>query len=153
MDNLSKAIGMKCIFENSDDVLEFCRFSNMDFGSHYFSVMDDYSVLSKGTWTEIPERFQPSYFETLIQKFYTIEAIVLHLYPAGVIPEEIDFYQDFVQSNCELILLIWDVAYVDIYCKNEEWLRTLLSNAEQSPNAHISMKTVDTDDRTSMHVW
>ena len=43
--------------------------------------------------------------------------------------EDIQIYQDFMNSKCQLALFITDNEFVDIYAKNEEWLNTIYQNA------------------------
>lgn len=38
-------------------------------------------------------------------------------------------YEDFLISDCQLLLLIYDCESVEIYCKNEDTSKTLYNNA------------------------
>jgi len=42
---------------------------------------------------------------------------------------QINNYDDFLKSNCELILFITDSEFVDIYSKNENYIKTINQNA------------------------
>lgn len=148
----NKTIGIECEFADFTDIWKFCEFINVDFGQHYFSVIDSSVFSTKQIIIDLPNKFNAKYFEELIRKSFFCERLVLHLYPLDAISEVIETYDDFVRSKCELILLIYDGAFAEVYCKNRAWLKTLLQNAKSIPNAIVTQKNPDTDSRNTMYV-
>ena len=144
-------IGFECVFAKKADIRNFFRFSNIELDHYYFSVADA-AVFSQCKRVEILEKFQPSYFQELIQMTFTAERLVLHLYPGTTDSEEIDTYEDFLKSNCEMIILLYDFYYMEVYCKNQLWLNSLMQTAMAIPNAVVEKKYEHTDTRTSMYV-
>lgn len=66
--------------------------------------------------------------------------------------EKISNYQDFLNSNCELALFIYDSVYVEIYCKDEsviEKIRSKLSGMYDN----IEYITDSNDSRTQFSVF
>ena len=53
----------------------------------------------------------------------------LKAYPKGKEFLHIETYEDFMVSNCELVLLVVDCSYTTIYCKNQEVIEFLYNNA------------------------
>lgn len=51
----------------------------------------------------------------LAHSYYTI-FVNLQAYPSGL-TTSITTYEDFVSSDCEMIILLTDCTYLDIYCK------------------------------------
>ena len=88
----------------------------------------------------------------LLQAYLCCDHLVMHLYPAGVCPHEIDTYEDFVNSKCEMIVLAYDGSYVEVYCKQAQWIHRLLQNAKAIPGTQFCPKYVETDTRTTMYV-
>ena len=143
--------GFECVFEKKSDVWTFLKLFNIVLDDYYFSVVDE-SVFSNRIRIEICKEFKVNYFEELIQKKFVSECLVLHLYPEGIQPEEINSYHDFLESTCEMIILLYDFVYLEIYCKNQIWLRNLMCEAISISGAVVEAKYENTDTRTIMYV-
>lgn len=143
--------GFECEFLKKSDVWDFFMFSNLVLDRFYFRVAEA-AVFSHGRRIEISENFLPSYFQKLIQKSFVGESLVLHLYPEGADYEEIENYKDFQRSKCEMIILLYDFYYLEIYCKNQMWLQKLMHTAINTPGAVVEAKYEETDTRNVMYV-
>ncbi len=143
--------GFECVFSRKSDIRSFFNFSDIVFDHYYFSVADA-SVFSHGRKIEIPERFLPNYFQELIQKSFVGERLVLHLYPKNADYEEIENYEDFQKSKCEMIILLYDFYYLEIYCKNQTWIQKLIHTASNTQGAVVEEKYEEKDIRTTMYV-
>lgn len=64
----------------------------------------------------------------------------------------IDNYEDFVQSECELIILIYDVGEFEIYFKENELKEQILKNIKEL-KIDYTEKTPENDGRTEMYVF
>lgn len=142
--------GFECKFLRQSDVRYFFNFHDNDFAHYYFSVVDAF-VCSHCRRIKVLERFRPSYFQDLIDVSFVCENLVLHLYPENIEPQEIDDYSSFLESKCEMIILMYDFCYLEIYCKNQVWLQNLIQVATNIPNAIVNAKYEETDTRTSMY--
>ena len=151
MKNNDSACGIECEFKDVEDVWKFVQFSGIDFGTRYFSVVFA-SVLSEGRLIVLPDTYDSTLFQELIRHRFASGGLVVHLYPAGAPKEKIDSYDDFLRSACEMIILMCDCFYVEIYCKNAAWLQTLLRTAKEIPGTSVCEKYVDTDTRERMYV-
>lgn len=65
--------------------------------------------------------------------------------------DEFGSYFEFLKSNCEMIILIYDAIFVEIYFKNNELKEIILSNLNKM-HIKYSYKTLDNDQRYIMHV-
>lgn len=74
-------------------------------------------------------------------------------FPKGKNAAQITTYEEFVNSDCELIVLIADCSYTTIYCKNEEVTRKLYKNALELEYGNLEYITDENDGRTRMSVW
>lgn len=81
-----------------------------------------------------------------------IHKLVLHIYPNGAEPRSLLTYEDYFDSPCELILLVYDVVYAEVYVKRIDWFTRLLKNTEQLPLIHLALKTNQTDMRSVLLV-
>lgn len=84
-------------------------------------------------------------------KYYVIFAD-LQAYPKGEL-SNIETYDEFLKSNCELILLVVDSCYVTIYCKNKGTIELLYKNATDCGFEDVIYITDENDTRTSLSAW
>ena len=52
-----------------------------------------------------------------------------------------------------MIILLYDVCYLEIYCKKQIWLKQFMYAAINLPEARVEKKFTNTDERTTMYVW
>lgn len=84
-------------------------------------------------------------------KYYLIFADI-KAYPKGRNPANIETYEEFVNSDCELVLLVVDSVYFTIYC-NRKKLETLYNNAKLNGFEDLQYITDEKDTRTRLSVW
>ena len=77
---------------------------------------------------------------------------IFQFHSGNSVVSEINTYEDFLASNCNLMLIITDCYFIEIYFKDSGWLLTLLKNAENLGATSISVKTDITDGRNEMYV-
>jgi len=51
-------------------------------------------------------------------------------YPSGVNRTKIQTFEDFMQSECEIVFMCCDSSFIEIYCKDEKILRTIYGNCK-----------------------
>lgn len=143
--------GFHCLFSKKTDIWKFLHFSNLTLDDYYFSVVDA-AVFSHCRRIEFLNQFPSSYLQELNPTALVCERLVLHLYHQDTCSVEIDDYEDFLKSKCEMIILVCDFYYLEVYCKNQAWLQKLMNNARSIPGASVQEKYEDTDTRTVMYV-
>ncbi|MUT67964.1 DUF2691 family protein [Paenibacillus sp. NEAU-GSW1] len=74
-------------------------------------------------------------------------------YPKGKIVEDISTFDEFLKSDCQLVLLVVDSAYVTIYCKDKIQIDALYKNAVNKGYEKVEYVTDDNDFRTRLSVW
>lgn len=84
-------------------------------------------------------------------RYYLIFA-ELTAFPKEAHIASISCYNEFLKSECEIIVLVYDCSYVDIYCKYEELLGKLFTNALGKGYENVRYIAED-DDRTHMGVF
>ncbi len=76
----------------------------------------------------------------------------LKIYPKNNTDYEIiKNYKDFEKSNCQLMILINDVNFVEIYFKNVNLKNAILNNLEKK-GIKFNIKTISSDSRIIMSV-
>jgi hypothetical protein len=65
----------------------------------------------------------------------------------------LETFEDFLHSDCQLVLLIVDCTHTTIYCKDPEILDRLYLNAKELKLDSLTYITSDNDFRTRLGVW
>lgn len=82
--------------------------------------------------------------------YYMIFAAI-KAFPKSAIITKISNFKDFMESECEFILLVADSSFVDIYCKDELSIDELYDNAKF--RNYKNLEYIDENDsRTGMNV-
>lgn len=76
----------------------------------------------------------------------------LQAHPKGKVTE-INTYEEFAKSECELVLLVVDCCYATVYCKSKEKLELLHENAQDCGFENIEIITDENDGSTRLSVW
>lgn len=84
-------------------------------------------------------------------QYYIISAD-LQAYPKNEIIR-VETFEEFIESDCQLVLLVVDCIYVTIYCKNQETIELLNKNAITCGFKEIEYITNENDARTRLSVW
>ena len=85
-------------------------------------------------------------------EYYLIFANV-KAYPKEKNVIDIKTYEEFLNSDCQLVLLNVDSTYVTIYCKDKDILESLYHNAKLNSYENVQFVTDENDGRTRLSVW
>lgn len=66
--------------------------------------------------------------------------------------EDIHTYEDFLRSNCILLLLIYDCENVEVFTKDDNLTETIMKNAQRNGFLEIELITCENDGRVKMDV-
>lgn len=103
---------------------------------------------------ELPECMRgEDFLKAVDEKSYLTIFIDITAYPKGTQKEELEVYEDFLDSKCEIVFLVCDVEYVEIYTKDDDILHQFAKNAEKVGCKDLMMKTAENDGRTRLSVW
>ena len=144
-------IGLEIVFKNFCDLTRFLSLNGMNLFSYYFYCVD-HSIYYHSETTQFSSKISYAELFEISKRPYVIERLHLQVYQYGTFPQEIESYQDFVSSECEMIILAYDGVYLEIYARDNQWLNQLLSNAREIEVESINVKTLNTDTRKGMYV-
>lgn len=86
--------------------------------------------------------------ETIYYSPYKIFFVNLQAYPIGSKLNELNelnSYEDFLKSDCEIAMFICDSSFVDVYVKNEKIINKIKYNSEQCDFKEIDYITDEND--------
>lgn len=119
-------------------------------GESYIEVDGE---LDEALFSEDKKAIEGTELKKLLEnnKYYIVFAD-LQAYPKGEF-SEIETYENFIESKCELVLLVVDSCYFTIYCRNKETIELLYKNATDCGFEDIKYITDENDTRTRLSAW
>lgn len=102
-----------------------------------------------------PEKMTDSEFHSIMtnERSYFVYFLNLQAYPIGTKLTTIKTYNDFLNSECEIVLLISDGRYIDIYAKHKEHIEQCIENAKELGCEKIEILTDENDGRTEFRAF
>lgn len=85
-------------------------------------------------------------------EYYVIFAD-LKAFPKGKKVVNIQTYEEYVNSDCQFVLIIVDCVHVAIYCKDQDKLADLYLGAQSHGYSKVQYTTGDNDFRTRLSAW
>lgn len=123
--------------------------------NYYWYVIDN----QNDTWDSHMERllldhfaYDGSSFHKTIKQEHFVIFLKLQAYFSHDKYDEILSYDDFQKSECQLLLLIHDCCYVDIYIKDQAMIEETYQYAVSRGYQNVRYIKDDSDTRTKMSV-
>lgn len=91
------------------------------------------------------------FLEGISRKKYYMIFTDINAYKIGGNIIDVETYNDYLISDCEMIFLCSDSQYIDFYCKNNEVLYVILQNCIKN-NFNVSIITEENNTRIKMSV-
>lgn len=82
---------------------------------------------------------------------YNIKKLNIRAYLDNFDNKDIETYNDFAESSCELIILFSNNGFIEIYIKSEDLKNKIIETLEEK-KIEYDFKTQLIDERTSMHI-
>ncbi|MBK5447116.1 DUF2691 family protein [Bacillus sp. TH22] len=150
--------GITVDIPNENDNLLWKVLKPIDISSFDWWVGSEESYLvARGGLDEALFPEEPSIVEGLDLKrlfkdniYYVIFAD-LKAYPKGGKVVDIETYEEFKESKCELVLLVADCTYVTVYAKDQEAIELMYENAIDQ-GFYVEYVTDENDGRTRLSV-
>lgn len=91
-------------------------------------------------------------FSKRIRDDHFIVFFKLQAYPHSENFQNISTYETFVQSDCQLLLLVYDCSFVEVYVKSQDVLHVVFQNAVRNRYNNVAYITDSNDTRTKTDV-
>lgn len=123
-------IGISFKIKNEYDNIFYQIFKSINFENYRWDIVQDeiYDSVGKNYFDQAS--YSNEEFKKLVEygTYYPVFANI-QIYRIQDEIEDIQTYEDFISSKCQLALFIVDNEFVDIYVKNETWLNIIYQNA------------------------
>ncbi|EMY5506128.1 DUF2691 family protein [Bacillus wiedmannii] len=108
--------------------------------------------LDEALFPEEPSIVEGSGLKKLFKdNIYYVIFADLKAYPKGEVLGDIETYEEFKESKCELVLLVADCTYVTIYAKDQKAIELMYENA-LNQDFYVEYVTDENDGRTRLLV-
>jgi hypothetical protein len=128
---------------------------NIQLRDYIFNISNDEIHLEKeGFLFNNEDVMEGEVFENLISqsKYYALFANIQR-YPKDSIVKNIKTYDDFLKSDCDLIVIIVDGTFVDIFVKFEKDFIQIANNAKKNNFIDIEYITEKNDIIKNLSCW
>ena len=148
-----RGIEFKINIQHKDILNEILKDISLD--NYDFYISEDEVICDNGkAQMQIPKKGDRKLFENLaIYIPYYVDFINLRAYKKGQEEDQVNNYNEFVNSECQFIILIVDGQYLEIYAKSDNLILQFIKNAVQLKGEEIKIKTDYDDGRVRMSVW
>ncbi len=107
----------------------FKIFENINLSDCIFFISEDEVIDRKGNYIFTKSVYDYNEFQQIVRlKDYYLMFLKIQLYKETINNKIINNYQDFLNSDCELIIFITDCQFIQIYCKNNELFDHIYNN-------------------------
>ncbi len=106
---------------------------NIDISKYYWSISED-EIFNKlnNEFLFNNDKYNGIEFEKIINgNIYYIIFANIKAYLIETEYEDILNYDDFIKSNCQMIILCYDSEFIEIYCKDLSEIEIIKENARQ----------------------
>ena len=97
-------------------------------------------------------RYTGKEFKKLLKELETCYIININIQAAHKVIDAVKDYDDYLNSECKLVILISDVAYNEIYCKPSDLCEIIKSNCLKLDYSEFEVINDDNDGRTVFRV-
>lgn len=96
-------------------------------------------------------KFSGAEFNNALNDFSRLSFVRLRRYPIDSVIKQIDTYDDFLESECDFLVLLYDGGLFEIYSKEENLIYKICEWCSVKCFDHIKYVDNDNDQRSYMH--
>lgn len=126
-------IGLKFEIKNEYDTILYKVLYNIDCSQYKWKIVEE-EVLTHNTNNDnhnffIKDKYTNDEFKKLIKKIHYPIFLNLQMFKINSKIKSIENYNQYLNSDCELIIFILDNEFVEIYAKEQKMLEKIYDNA------------------------
>jgi hypothetical protein len=150
-------IGLDIMVKNSTDNYLYKIFSGIDLTKYIWEISSD-EILYSENGVDYQKLFDKSlisgdeFIKCISKESYYMIFSDIKAYPVGSKLTNITTYEDYLKSDCEIILLCADVKFIDFYSKSNEILKKVYKNCINNKFEQVTTITENNNSRTKISV-
>lgn len=133
-------------------------FSGLEIDKYVWTISDEEILHMDASGDIVSALFEsetmegPSFRKCIEMDQYLLIFADIKAFRPGEATADVSTFDDFVNSACQLALFCTDVTNIEVYCKSETMLRTIIQNCKQFGFSNVEVLTLDDRIRTSFRV-
>ena len=145
-------IGIEFEYKSTYELLLNDIFRNIDFNKYEFSIKQK-EVIYENELEYLKNEMDGNEFKIAINSMgnYFVNYINLQVFLNNSKKDTISNYDDFLKSDCELVLLVSDNSCIELYFKDNELKNKILNNIKKM-KINYNIKTIHNDCRTIFEI-
>ncbi len=96
--------------------------------------------------------YQGKDFEKYINKDHYVIFLKLEAFGENTKKFDIHTYEEFQNSDCQILLLIYDCKYIEVFAKEKDVIQSIYENAKKKDFAEAEYITDENDERYILDV-
>lgn len=151
-------VGLDIRVKNEHNQYLYKIFKGIDFSNFAWNIIaDDFLYLEDGN---IQQNFFMSnvltgeeFLENISKDSYYMIFADIKAYPIGNACSEIKTFKDFIESNCELILLCTDSTFIEFYSKDKCILEKVYDNCIKNNFEYVQYVSIEDALKRNIIAW
>ena len=125
--------------------------SNVNVEDYYWTILES-EVYKKADTVECDGRYTGKEFKKALKDLDACYIVRINIQASKKVIDAVKDYEDYMNSECELAILVTDVAYNEIYCKSSELCDIMKNNCLKLDYSQFDVTNDDNDYRTGFQV-
>lgn len=142
---------IECIFCDCESLNNYLKMDNVNMTALCVQITDQ-AIYLKGNRIAFPTSIDGCDFGLFSSDLFIYERLVLLLFPQGAQAVPIYTRDDFNNSSCQMVILLYDATYIEIYLKDIQTALVLCENARTSGASKVVLKEAENDMREQFYV-
>ena len=93
------------------------------------------------------------FFKCISRDSYYMIFVDIKAYSVGNKAIKVETFDDFIRSNCKLVLLCTDSIFIEFYCKDRDILNAVYNNCMGEEFEEVLYKTIEEVSGRSLNAW
>lgn len=98
-----------------------------------------------------PGRYSGSELKNALATLSSLSFVRIRRYPIGAPVDDIDSYEDYLESDCDMIILFYDGGFYETYEKDEDMIRNMFKFCIENGFKKVEVVDDHNDCRSCMH--
>ena len=125
--------------------------SNVNVEDYYWTILES-EVYKKADPVECDGRYTGKEFKKALKDLDSCYIVRINIQASKKVIDAVEYYDEYINGECELVILIHDVIYNEVYCKLAKECDLIKKNCLQLDYDEFEVINDDSDCRTVFRV-
>ena len=125
--------------------------SNVNVEDYYWTILES-EVYKKADTVECDGRYTGKEFKKALKDLDSCYIVRINIQASKRVIDAVEYYDEYINGECELVILIHDVIYNEVYCKLAKECDLIKKNCLKLDYDEFEVINDDSDCRTVFRV-